>query len=133
MNNQIDYVAEAKKLPALQTELSRIEARKAEIRQEVTRIFSLIDAATPDFVSSSTQGRFLRKKPLKPRPVDDKLSISAGRAVVLCVKKRVGPEATRIEAIKAASIVAKKYGLAELPVKVVAGIDKRIKLRFNLG
>jgi hypothetical protein len=129
MSNQIDYVAEAKKLPALQMELKSLEARKAEIKQEVTRIFGLIDAATPDFVLGSTR----RNKPLKPRPVDDKLSISAGRAVVLCVRKRMLPEATKVEAIRAATVLAKKYGLAELPVNVLAGIDKKITLRFNLG
>jgi len=125
----IDYVAEAKKLPALQTELKSLEARKAEIKQEVTRIFGLIDAATPDFVS----GRTRRNQPLKPRPVDDKLSISAGRAVVLCLRKKMVPEATRIAAIKAATVLAKKYGLTEVPPTVLAGIDKKITLRFNLG
>src|SRR5260370_19643650 len=108
----IDYVAEAKKLQTLASEWKSLSARKAEIREEVTRIFGLMDAATPDFVSGGTQGRSRRNQPLKPRPVDDKLSISAGRAVVLCLKRKMAPEATRIAAIKAATVLAKKYGFA---------------------
>lgn len=74
-----DLVKEAQKIQALKNEADSLSAKLASIRKEMQeRIEALNKRIMPE--QPSAHGR--SKLVLKPRPVEDKLVISAGRAIV---------------------------------------------------
>lgn len=117
---------EAAKLQALRQEHKDLTSRLGEIKTEVERIFTHFNTMAP----ADSQTRGMRQKVEKPRPIEDKLSIAAGRAIVRVMKMKKGPEACRIEGLRAAIALARKYGLDKLPESTEAQINQKIKARF---
>jgi len=134
----IDYVFYAQKLKELREEYQRNEAshetRQAQIKAETQQILHLLNGSVGSNtgVTMASDSHQPNRKVEKPRPLDDKLSIAAGRAIVRAMKLRKPPEQCRQEGINAATATAKRYGLEVLPADIVALIDKKIKTRFNL-
>jgi hypothetical protein len=66
-----------------------------------------------------------------PRPVGDKLIISAGKAISTALKNGSSLEQTKAAALRAATLVGKKYGLSSIPAAVVANIEIRAQRQFK--
>ncbi len=128
-----DLIAEARAIQALKNEADKVSARLAEVRRELhERVEALNKRIMPDYHPRPVaHGR--KKLPLKPRPVEDKLAIAAGRSIVAGLAARWTPQQTFSEAIKAATKLAKKYGVNELPSSVVEKIKKTVRIRFNVA
>ncbi len=123
--------SEAARLKALKAEYQQLTKRLEEIREEVKATFAnLNQLAPPGIVEGVRPGR--RPPVENPRPITDKISIAAGRAIVIAMRKKKSPEQCKAEGIAAAQKVAAKYGMDKLPPEIVALIDKKIQTRFNL-
>jgi hypothetical protein len=124
--------AETKRLATLSDEQKKLAERMRQIQTESEAIFASMKARiAPEFiVSNGFYGQ--RRQPDHPRPIHDKLVISAGRAIVTGLRKGNSPQQSKDEAIKAATRVAARYGLGSLPAEVVSSIDKKIQIRYNL-
>jgi hypothetical protein len=121
-----DFVAEAEKLERLKREHIDLTSRLTEVNSEIRRIFGLLNGLAPD-----DENEF-RRKVEKPRPMQDKLVISAGRAIKKAMKAKMSVEEVTEAAIAASTVVAKKYGLEKLPEPVIAAINKKVASRFNM-
>ena len=127
----VDYVAEATALKALKAEYQTLTIRMEEIKAEVKSRLAILNSIAPAGAEDLTlRGR--RPPVEKPRPVSDKLSIAAGRAINIARKKKKTAEICKAEGIAAANKAAKKYGMDKLPADTLKLIDKKIKVRFNL-
>jgi hypothetical protein len=124
--------AETQRLATLSDEQKKLAERMRQIQTESEAIFASMKARiAPEFiVSSGFYGH--RRQPDHPRPIHDKLVISAGRAIVTGLRKGNSPEQSKDEAIRAATRVAARYGLGTLPADVVSSIEKKIQTRYNL-
>lgn len=127
----VDFVAEATIVKELAAEYqalkTRMEEIKAELKARRAAMERGVEAVTGLHPSSS------RKRVVKnPRPVNDKLSIAAGRAINIAWKKKKSPDVCKAEGIAAAAKAAKKYGMEKVPADILKLIDKKIKVRFNL-
>ena len=131
----IDYVLYAQKLKDLREEYQRNESshetRQAQIKTETQQILHLLNGSVGSTGAISDPSPSNHKVE-KPRPLDDKLSIAAGRAIVRAMRLRKSADQCRMEGINAATATAKRYGLDALPAEIVSLIDKKIKTRFNL-
>jgi hypothetical protein len=128
-----DLVAEARKIQALKDEVDSLSARRALVQHELNeRLAAMNKWIMPDYhPTPAANGR--KKLPLKPRPVEDKLAIAAGRSIVAGLAAKWTPQQTFSEAIKAATKLAKKYKIDKLPPSVVRQIEKKVRLRFNVA
>jgi len=127
----IDLSAEVAKLKGWKEEAAALQARLQEVQGNIKRTFSLINQEFdgPQKVERTVAGR---KSVEKPRPATHKMTIAAGRVIVQGVNARWTPEKTKQAAIAAALANGDKYGVDKLPAAVMATIDKKIKMRFNL-
>ena len=132
----IDYVLYAQKLKDLRTEYQenevRYETRQAEIKTETQQILHLLNGSVGSTGLSSPPTSIRDHKVEKPRPLDDKLSIAAGRAIVRAMKLRKSVDQCRTEGVNAATATAKRYGQDHLTEENLDMIEKKIKTRFNL-
>ena len=128
-----DLVTEARKIQQLKNEVDSLSARRTLVQQELNeRLAAMNKRLMPEYqTKQATGGR--KKSPLKPRPVGDKLAIAAGKAIVAGLAAKWTPQQTLAEAIKTATRLAKKYGLDTLPAFVVEGIEKKVRIRFNVA
>lgn len=128
-----DLVAEARAIQGLKNEADKVSARLADVNRELhERVEALNRRIMPDYQPKpAVHGR--KKLPLKPRPVEDKLAIAAGRSIVAGLAAKWTPQQTLAEAIKAATKLAKKYGIDTLPSAVVEKIKKTVRMRFNVA
>jgi hypothetical protein len=127
MPPSFDPVKEARELDALQLEHATVKGRMIELQDKIREKFELLKSVMPQEVT----GRGYRSKPDKPRPVEDKIVISAGRAIVQAIRENKTPEQVREAAIDAGLTLAKKYNLTEIPPAAMKGIDKKVKLRLG--
>jgi hypothetical protein len=128
-----DLVAEARKIQQLKNEVDNLSARRTLVQQELNeRLTAMNKRLMPEYQPKPTaHGR--NKSPLKPRPVADKLAIAAGKSIVAGLAAKWTPQQTLAEAIKAATRLAKKYGIDTLPSALVEKIKKRVRIRFNVA
>jgi hypothetical protein len=119
-------IAAAKRIEELKLEYAAVEQQLERIRAEVQRQWNIVNGAIPNF-----GGRGHRPQVQNPRPVGDKLIISAGRAIAMSVQKGSNLEQAQAAAIKAATKVAKKYGLTDIPVNILASINGKVRQRFG--
>jgi hypothetical protein len=130
-NSDVDCVAELTRIKELESEYRTLKARMEQVKAEVKTRLAAMEAGFPaEMRAEASQGR--RPVVKKPRPISDKLSIAAGRAINIAWKKKKTPEVCKANGIAAASKAAKKYGMDSIPAQVLRLIDKKIKLRFNL-
>ena len=128
-----DLVAEAKTIQALKTEADKISARLSEVNRELhERVEAMNKRIMPDYQPKTAAYR-RKKSPLKPRPVEDKLAIAAGKSIVAGLAAKWTPQQTLAEAIKTATKLAKKYKIDKLPPSVVERIEKKVRIRFNVA
>ncbi len=95
-------------------------------RIEAEQTWEIINQFLPSFAV-----RVRRPAVQNPRPVADKLIISAGKAIARAVKNGNDLEQKKTAAVKAASVIAKKYGLASVPQEIIANIEGGAKRHFN--
>jgi hypothetical protein len=128
-----DLVAEAKTIQSLKNEADKISARLSEVNRELhERVEAMNKRIMPDYQPKpAAHGR--KKSPLKPRPVEDKLTIAAGKTIVAGLAAKWTPQQTFAQAVKSATTLARKYGLDTLPASVVEKITKKVQLRFNVA
>ena len=126
---------ETQRLMTLETEQKQLSERMAQIQREATQLYdTLRSRIAPEFMADAGLLFGSYKRPAThPRPIHDKLTISAGRAIVAGLKKGYTPAVARENAIQAANRVAKRYGVTELPPDVMLTIDNKIRLRYNLN
>lgn len=117
------------KLNELKTEYQKVEKRMVEIRNEVRETFAQIKAIAPEF-DSSPQLDVIPVRVQRPRPVEDKLVIAAGRQIVDGLKNGLSKEETEAAALRAALKLGKKYGLDKVPESVVKAIRKNLNMRY---
>jgi fructose-1-phosphate kinase PfkB-like protein len=129
----VDLVTEARKIQALKNEVDSLSARRALVQQELDeRLAAMNKVIMPDYQPKpAAYGR--KKSPLKPRPVEDKLAIAAGKSIVAGLAAKWTPQQTLAEAIKAATKLAKKYKIDKLPPSVLERIEKKVRIRFNVA
>ena len=128
-----DLVTEARTIQALKAEADKLSARLSEVNRELhERVEAMNKVIMPDYQPKpAAHGR--KKSPLNPRPVEDKLAIAAGRAIVAGLAAKWTPQQTLAEAIKTATKLAKKYKIDKLPPSVVERIEKKVRIRFNVA
>jgi len=127
--NDVDLLAAVSAIPTLKAQYDEHIRAAEEIRETIKRTFAMVNGLQPEFITPQAS---TKTGPQNPRPDSDKLHISAGRKILEGLKKRWPVEKSREEAILAATTVAKKYGHESLPTSVVAWIDNRIKIKYNL-
>jgi hypothetical protein len=125
--------AETQRLVALEQEQKTLAERMRQIQVESEALYaSLRSRIAPEFIGASGLAAFQKRQPEHPRPLNDKLVISAGRAIVAGLRRGLQPAQSREEAVQAATKVAKRYGMTSLPDMVLTAIDKKIKSRYNI-
>jgi hypothetical protein len=125
-----DLVKEAQKIQALKNEADSLSAKLASIRKEMQeRIEALNKRIMPEQVSAHGRSKLV----LKPRPVDDRLSISAGKAIKAGLKGKRTPEQTYAQAITAATKRAKELKIDKLSSSLVKRIEKKVLVAFNVA
>src|SRR4051812_7846574 len=115
--------AETQRLVALEEEHNNLAKRMQQIKVESEALYaSLRSRIAPEFLGGLSNLPFgiVKRQPVNPRPINDKLSISAGRAIVSSFRNKKTHQQAKVAALDAATKVAKKYGLEELPGPVVA-------------
>jgi hypothetical protein len=112
-------------LESLKVKYEKAENDMANIRVEVDKNLRILNQFAPRFAGV---GR--RSQVQHPRPVGDKLFISAGRAIAAAIREGSDLEQTKTAALKAAAVVGKKYGLPSIPQEVVAKIEVRAQKHF---
>jgi hypothetical protein len=119
----------ARRIEKLRVKLVAAEKETARIRAEAQLNWDILNRAM-DFNFASFAGARHRSPVQHPRPIADKLIISAGRAIASAVRKGSSLEHTKAAAVKAASVVANKYGLASVPLDIAARIEGKVQRRF---
>ena len=123
--------AAAKKLERLRVKYAALDDQLTRTRIEAQQNWDILNRAmVPNFASFAGTG--CRPPVQNPRPIADKLIISAGRAIAKAVKNGNNVEQTKTAAVNAASVVAKKYRLPSVPQEIIASIESRAKRRFNV-
>ena len=120
---------EAQKLKRLKAEYQALTARMEEIRNEVTQIFGNLNKLCPPGVVESHNGR--RHAVKNPRPVEDKVSIAAGRAIEMGKRQGKSKEECRALGIAAAQKKTKKLGIEEALSGISKLVDKKITAKFS--
>jgi hypothetical protein len=103
---------------------ANVEAQVTRIEQKIVDNWAVIDRVFPP-------GGKRQRTVQHPRPVGDKLIISAGKAISTALRNGNGLEQTKAAALRAAALVGKKYGLSSIPAAVVAKIEIRAQRQFK--
>jgi hypothetical protein len=120
-----EAIAAAVRIEKLRTKHTNLEAQMAKVEQKIADSWSVIDQVFP-----TTMGK-QRCTVERPRPVGDKLIISAGKAIAAAIRNGDSLQQTKAAAIQAATKVARKYGLASIPSDVVAKVEGRVQTLFS--
>jgi hypothetical protein len=117
-------IAAAVRIDKLMIKHAIVGAQMDRIEQKIAHDFKILHKVFPS-------GGKRRKTIERPRPVSDKLIISAGKAISTALKNGSSLDQTKSAALKAAGLVAKKYGLSSIPEHVVANIEIRAQKHFK--
>jgi hypothetical protein len=129
MTTTVPVETAAEKLKRLKTEYDTLSARLEDIRNEVKQIYGNLDKLAPPGVLDSRNGR---RAPVKsPRPVEDRVSIAAGRAIEMGKRHGKSKEECRALGIAAAKKKAKKLGIEQASSEITKLVDKKIKAKFS--
>src|SRR5579862_3506823 len=116
--------AAAVRIDKLTIKHARVGAQMDRIEQKIIDNWAIINKVFPS-------GGKRRKTIERPRPVSDKLIISAGKAISAALKNGNSLEQTKAAALKAAALVAKKYGFSSIPSEIAANIEIRVQKQFK--
>jgi hypothetical protein len=123
--------SEAQKLKRLKAEYQTVTSRLEEIRAEVKNTFANLSKLALPGVMEIANGRHGNRPSVEhPRPITDRISIAAGRAIVRAKRQGKSKEECKAAGIWALHKVAKKYGIEVTP-SLLATVDKKIETRFS--
>ena len=112
------------RIDKLRIKHASVGAQMARIEQKIIDNWKVIDKVFPP-------GGKRQRTVQHPRPVGDRLIISAGKAISSAVRNRNSLEQTKAAALKAALRVGQKYGVSSIPEDVVANIEIRAQRHFK--
>lgn len=120
----VDTVVLAQRLEELIREHRVLSDRVREIQEEAKTIFGQMN---DEFSPLPPRNR----APLRPRPLDDKISISVGRTIAFSQRHGWDRDRTTAMAVAKATEIARRHGLAELSPEILNRIDRKVSRRLQ--